>query len=243
MHKTSKSKWKFKYRSAYFGYFCLLGQIQHYWLLSACCTTVKHRTRLWNFSLLSITWCPLHVKENQRRQSESVIHESPCLCFFFIRFAHTWAPQAVARMVECALLLLLSSRGGKVKCNCQRGRGGEDPSRRECSVSTAAAGIHFYFCYWGDTFPLCRLATCPPPTWHIQLQTLKEATQSPDANRLAGRLGNKQNNFVSSDSDEFWKTFHQLKGTVNHSATTSTRESVPRPFPNNPPPPQKKALI
>lgn len=81
MHKISDSKSKIKYQSTYFSYAwtfntCLIWNIQHSRLLSAFCTAVTRRTRLWNLntqeyvfrslllarSLFSITWCPSHEK-------------------------------------------------------------------------------------------------------------------------------------------------------------------------------------
>lgn len=116
MHKTSKSKLKLYISICAFQIFLSVrtdsALLDPLCLLLGCQLShrvVKHKERFQSSlarSLFGITWGPSHVKKNLRRQSGSVIHEFPCFCFFCVWFAHTCAPQTVACMLECALLLL-----------------------------------------------------------------------------------------------------------------------------------------
>lgn len=146
-----------------------------------------------------------------------------CISFLFglCTRAHLKRWHAWLNVRCCSCRDAKQQRRGRLSANVSsvETTGGRDPSRRERSVSTAAAGIYFYFRGWGDMLPCA--------SWQPACRRLDTTAANAQGGNVkpwrkhSGRAAQaKQNNFVSSHSAEFEKLFI----TVDHSAPTSTRE-------------------
>lgn len=80
-----------------------------------------------------------------------------CISFLFglCTRAHLKRWHAWLNVRCCSCQDAKQQRRGRLSANVSsvETTGGRDPSWRERSVSTAAAGIYFYFCGWGDMLP------------------------------------------------------------------------------------------